>query len=124
LKWKHKNKYWKGVLDIIRSKKAPSIVVIEAMGIMDEFTTIHRELHKLYREKKWREYLMKVNQLIDEHGEHLSALLKGEVRSPAFLLRHINRTANTHLGVLREKRKEVITNAFNHPDEIPTLIEL
>jgi hypothetical protein len=115
---------WKGVIEIIDSGKAPDIVVVKGMEFMDKFTELQLELNKLYREKKWREYLMKVNQMIDEHGEHLSALLVGEVRHPQFLIRDINRAANTHLGVLREHRKEVVTNAFNHPSEIPTLIEL
>lgn len=120
----YKRKYWKGVIELINRPEASDMVVVLAMEKMDYLINFQIDLTRLYREKRWKEYLMKVNQMIEEHGQHLSSLLSGESKEPAFLRRSINRAANTHLGVLREKRKEVVVNAFNHPDEIPTLIEL
>ena len=120
----YKRRHWKGEMEIIRSGRAPDIVVVKGMEIVDKFSELQMELNHLYREKKWKEYIMALLRAMQAHEDHLLDLIDGEVRYPQFRLRDINRTANTQLGFYREHRKEVVTNAFNHPDEIPALIEL
>lgn len=120
----HRRYHWKGVMELLGREEASDVFVVGAMEKMNELIELTLELRKLYKEGKWEEYIMRVNQLIEEHGTHLSGLLRGEVRNPAWFLQKINQATNTHVGVLREKRKEVVTNAFNHPDQIPALIEL
>jgi len=117
--------YWKGVIELIEKKEAPDRIVLMAMEIVDKGIQLQLELNELRRKGKWKEYIiMAIKRLMQAHEDHAIALINGEVRHPQFRLRDIDRTVRTQLEGYREHRKEVVTNAFNFPDETPERIEL
>jgi hypothetical protein len=114
---------WKEVMFCIKYLDTTDGVILKAREIADRWTKLSLEL-KYYREGcQWKEYIMGVRQLLEKHEEHVVKLLDDTNIKPQFLLKSTDKAVNTQLGILREEKSRVIVNAFNHPSEVPTLLE-